>query len=89
MKRKASSNKKEEVPGETKEKDKENMSDKETEDESQEDSNKDQDSDVYFQEEADEEMDATDNEEDWVEFIKRSTEEAEEHMKKTQDTLLD
>ena len=63
MKRKASSNKREEVPGETKEKDKENMSDKETEDESQEDSNKDQDSDVSFLEEADEEMDATENEE--------------------------
>ena len=35
-KRKASSNKKDEVPGETNEKDQENLSDKETEDESQE-----------------------------------------------------
>ena len=59
------------------------MSDKDTEDESQEDSNKDQDSDVSFQEEADEEIDATENEEDWVEFIKRSTKDAEEHMKNT------
>ena len=81
-KRKASYNKKDEVRGETKEKDTENMSDKETEDESQEESNKDQDSDVSFQEEADEEIDATENEEDWVEFIKRSTKDAEEHMKK-------
>ena len=80
--RKASSNKEEEVPGETKEKDKDNLSDKETEDESQEESNKDQDSDVSFQEEADEEIDATENEEDWVEFIKRSSKDAEEHMKK-------
>ena len=53
--------------------DKENMSDKDTEDESQEDSNKDQDSDVSFQEDADEEFDATEIEEDWVEFIKRAS----------------
>ena len=69
------------MPGETKKKDEENMSDKEPEDELQEDSNKDQDSDVSFEEEADEEIDATENEEDWVEFIKRSTKDAEEHMK--------
>ena len=37
----------------------ENQSDKVTEDDLQEDSNKDQDSDVSFQEEADEEIDAT------------------------------
>ena len=37
---------------------------------------------VSFQEEADEEIDATENEEDWVEFIKRSTKDAEDHMKK-------
>ena len=74
--------KKNEMPGETKEKDNENLSDKETEDESQEESNKDQDSDVSFQEEADEETDATDNEEEWVEIIKRSTKDAEENMKK-------
>ena len=78
-KRKAS-NKKDEEPEVTKDKDNDNMSEKDTEDESQEDSNKDQDSDVSFQEQADEEIDATENEEDWIEFIKRSTKEAEEHM---------
>ena len=45
-------------------------------------SNKDQDSDVSFQEEIDEEVDSTENEEDWIEYIKRSTKEAEEHMEK-------
>ena len=69
------------MPVETKEENNENLSDKET-DESQEDSKEDQDSDVSFQEEADEEVDATDKEEEWIEFIKRSTEEAEEHIKK-------
>ena len=75
----------------TSEKDKgnENISEKDTEDESQEDSNKDQESDVSFQEEADEEIDATENEEDWIEFIKRSTKEAEEHMKKYKIPCLD
>ena len=72
-----SGSKKEEAPGGKKEENHENLSDKETEEES----NKDQDSDVSFQEEADEEIDATDNEEEWVEFIKRSTKDAEEHMK--------
>ena len=43
---------------------------------------KDQDSDVSFQEDADEEIDATENEEDWIDYIKRSTNEAEEHMEK-------
>ena len=57
----------------------EGMSDKDTEERSQHDSNKDQDSDVSFQEEADEEIDATENEQDWVELIKKSTKEAEEH----------
>ena len=80
-KRKSSSNKKEEVPG-GKEENNENYSVRETEDDLQEDSNTDQDSDVSFQEEADEEMDATDNEEEWVEFIKRGTKDAEGHMKK-------
>ena len=65
-----------------KDKDNENTSEKDTEDDSQQDSNKDQDSDVSFQEEADEEIDATENEEDWIEFIK-STKEAEEHMENT------
>ena len=81
-KRKSSSNKKEEVPGGKKAQNNENLSDRETEDDLQEDSDKDQDSDVSFQEEADEEIDATDKEEEWIDFIKRSTEEAEEHMKK-------
>ena len=44
---------------------------------------KNQDSDVSFQEDADEEIDATENEEDWIEYIKRSTKEAEEHMENT------
>ena len=74
--------KKEEVPEEKKDENNEDISDKETGDDLQEDSNKDQDSDVSFQEEADEEIDDTDNEEDWVTFIKRSTEEAEQHMEK-------
>ena len=41
-----------------------------------------QDSHVSFQEEVDQEIDATENEEDWIEYIKRSTKEAEEHMEK-------
>ena len=69
--RRKASSKKEEVPGETKEKNKESLSDKETDDESQEESNKDQHSDVSFQVEADEEIDATENEEEWIDFIKR------------------
>ena len=77
------------MPDGMKEENNENISDKETEDDLQEDSNKDQDSDVSFQEEADEDIDATDNEEDWVAFIKRSTEEADQHMKKHKNTLLD
>ena len=44
---------------------------------------KDQDSDVSFQEDADEEIDATENEEDWIEYIKRGTKDAEEHMENT------
>ena len=68
------------MPGGKKDENNENISDRETEDDLQRDSNKDQDSDVSFQE-ADEEIDATDKEEEWIDF-KRSTEEAEEHMKK-------
>ena len=79
---KTSNNKKEEVPEEKKNENSEDISDKDTEDDMQEDSIKDQDSDVSFQEEADEEIDETENEEDWVSFIKRSTEEAEQHMEK-------
>ena len=65
-----------------KDKDNEGTSDKDTERDSQHDSNKDQDSDVSFQDEVDEVIDATENEEDWIEFIKRNTKEAEEHMEK-------
>ena len=35
---------------------------------------------MSFQDEVGEEIDATENEEDWIEYIKRSTKEAEEHM---------
>ena len=56
--------------------------DKETNEGSEQDSKKDQDSDVSFQEDADEEIDATENEGDWIDYIKRSTNEAEEHMEK-------
>ena len=66
----------------------ESTTDKETEEGSEKNSIKDQDSNVSFQEEADEEIDATENEEDWIEYIKTSTKEAEEYMKK-QKTLLD
>ena len=55
---------------------------KKTDEGSEQDSKKDQDSDVSFQADADEEIDATENEEDWIEYIKRSTKEAEEHMEK-------
>ena len=51
--------------------------DKETEEGSDQNSNKGQDSDVSFQEDAEEEIDATENEENWIEYIKRSTKEAE------------
>ena len=37
---------------------------------------------MSFQEDADEEIDATENEEDWIDYIRRSTNEAEEHMGK-------
>ena len=74
--------KKDEEPEMPKDKDNDNISEKDNEVESQQDSNKDQDSDVSFQEEVDEEINATENEEDWIEFIKRSTKETEEHMEK-------
>ena len=60
------------------------VSDNETEEGSDLNSNKDQDSDVSFQDDAKEEIDATENEEDWIEYIKRSTKESEELMKKMQ-----
>ena len=56
--------------------------DKETEEGSDQNSDKDQDSDVSFQEDKEEAIDTTEKEEDWIEYIKRSTKEAEEHMKK-------
>ena len=56
--------------------------DKETEKGSDHNSNKDQDSDMSFQEDAEEEMVSTENEEDLIEYIKRSTKEADEHMEK-------
>ena len=37
---------------------------------------------MSLQEDTEEEIDATENEEDWIEYIKRSTHEAEELMKK-------
>ena len=37
---------------------------------------------VSFQEDAEEEIDSTENEEDWIDYIKRSTKEADEHMEK-------
>ena len=37
---------------------------------------------MSLQEDTEEEIDATENEEDWIEYIKRSTHEAEEQMKK-------
>ena len=75
-------NKKEEGTEKVDEKDEGGTTDKETDEGSEQDSKKDQDSDVSFQEDADEEIDATENEEDWIEYIKRSTKEAEEHMEK-------
>ena len=80
--KKVTANKKDEGTDKMEEEDKEGTTDKETEEGSEQNSNKDQDSDVSFQEEADEEIDATENEEDWIEYIKRSTKEAEEHMEK-------
>ena len=58
------------------------MTDKETEEGSDQNSNEDQDSDVSFQEDIEDETDATENAEDWIEYIKRSTKEAEAHVKK-------
>ena len=81
-KERTTNSKKEEVPEEKKYENKEDIFDKDTDDDLQEDSNKDQDSEVSFHEEADEEIDDTEKEEDWVAFIKRSTEEAEQHMEK-------
>ena len=65
--------KKEEGTEKGNEEGKDDLIDKETDEGSEQNSNKDQDSYVSFQEEADEEIDAIDNEEDWFEYIKRST----------------
>ena len=54
--------------------------DKEIEEGSYQNSDKDQDSDVSFQEDIDEAIDTTEEEEDWIEYIKRSIKEAEDHM---------
>ena len=87
--KKVTANKKDEGTEKADEKDNEDMTDKETEEGSEQSSKKDQDSDVSFEEEVDEEIDATENEEDWIEYIQRSTKEAEEHMDKTRNPLLD
>ena len=50
--------------------------DKETEEGSDQNSNQDQDSEVSFQEEIDEAIDSTEKDEDWIEYIKRSTKDA-------------
>ena len=81
-------NKKEEGTEKADRKAEEGTTDKETDEGSEQDSKKDQDSDVSFQEDADEEIDATENEEDWIEYIKRSTKEAEEHMERAQNKML-
>ena len=64
-----------------KNKEEEKKRDKETEEGSDHNSDKDQDSDVFFQEDVDEEIVTTEKEEEWIEYIKRSTKEAEEYMK--------
>ena len=75
-------NKKDEGTEKADAKDNEGTTDKETEEGSEQSSKKDQESDVSFEEEVEEEIDATENEEEWIEYIKRSTKEAEEHMEK-------
>ena len=64
------------------EEEKKRVTDKETEEGSNHNSNNDQDSDVSFPEGNDEAIDTTEKEEEWIEFVKRSTKEAEEYMKK-------
>ena len=79
---KVKATKKDEGTEKVEEKEEGGTTDKETDECSEQDSKKDRDSDVSFQEDADEEIDASENEEDWIEYIKRSTKEAEEHMEK-------
>ena len=80
--KKVSASKKEEGTDKMEDEENEDKTDKKTEEGSDQNSNKDQDSDVTFQDEVEEEIDATENEEDWIEYIKRSTKGAEEHMEK-------
>ena len=80
--KKTIANRKDEGTEKADEKDNEGTTDKETEEGSEQSSKKDQDSDESFEEEVEEEIDATENEEEWIEYIKRSTKEAEEHMEK-------
>ena len=58
------------------------LTDEETGEDSEQSSLCDQDSDVSFQEDEDEEIDNCEAEEDCIEFIKRSADEAQEHMRK-------
>ena len=87
--KKVFANKKDEGTGKVDEKDNKGTTDKETEDGSEQSSKKDADSDVSFEEEVEEEIDATENEEEWIEYIKRSTKEAEEQMEKQKNNMLD
>ena len=80
--KKVTANKKDEGTDKKEEEENEGTTDKETEEGSEQSSNKHQDSDVSFQKKVDEEIVATENEEDWIEYIKRSTKEADEHMEK-------
>ena len=54
--------------------------DKETEEGSDQNSDKDQESDVSFQDDTDDAIDSTEKERDRIEYIKRSTKDAEEHI---------
>ena len=81
-KKEAAKNKKEEENEKQAEEECKGATDMETEEGSDQNSNKDQDSEVSFQDDAEEEIDSPKNEEDWIEYIKRSTKEAEEYMEK-------
>ena len=65
------------------------MTDEETGERSEQSSNKDQDSDVSSQKDQDEEIDKSEKEEDWIEFIKRSTKRSRRKYEKDENTLLD
>ena len=56
--------------------------DKDIEEGSDQNSDQDQDNDVSFQEDIQEAIDTIEKEEDWIEYIKKSTKEAEDSMKK-------